>query len=113
MATICFVQGSVMDFTGLSTKWTNFEVDTDSANMSKSFRCRIMKRSKGGQYYDVVAQADDFESSNLEITIKDVPRHAIEFVSQPYSSDQHLKTAFRHSIGIPDDIFPSKWMNLA
>ena len=113
VATICFVRATVMDFNGPSTKWSNFKVESDASNMSDSFRCRVTKRSKNGLSYDVVAQADDFETTAHEVVITDVPRHAIEFVNQPYTSDQHLENAFRHSIGIPDDIFPSKWMDLA
>jgi hypothetical protein len=41
-----------------------------------------------------------------------VPRLAIWFADIPYSSDIFLSNAFRHSIGIPDEIFPAAWRNL-
>jgi hypothetical protein len=39
----------------------------------------------------------------------DVPRHAIRFVDKPYTSDQHLKGAFRHPIAFPDKLIPDQW----
>jgi len=41
-----------------------------------------------------------------------VPRGGIRFTSKLYTSDQHSATAFRHEIGIPDEIFPRNWMDL-
>jgi hypothetical protein len=40
-----------------------------------------------------------------------VPRGAIRFTDKMYSTDQHLPNAFRHEIGIPDDMFPEAWMD--
>jgi hypothetical protein len=44
--------------------------------------------------------------------VKDVPRYAIRLTDKLYSTDQHLVNAFRHEIGIPDDIFPTQWKDL-
>jgi len=44
--------------------------------------------------------------------ITHVPRYAIRFSDKIYTTDQHLENAFRHEIGIPDDIFPEKWKDL-
>ena len=41
-----------------------------------------------------------------------MPRGAIRFTDKIYSTDQHLPNAFRHEIGIPDEIFPREWMDL-
>lgn len=41
----------------------------------------------------------------------DVPRAAIRFFNVPGTTDLHLRDAFRHSIGIPDDMFPIQWRN--
>lgn len=45
--------------------------------------------------------------------VKDVPRRAILFVNEPYTSHQHHKHAFRHEIGFPnpDDTWPSAWID--
>jgi SET domain len=48
----------------------------------------------------------------LWIQRTDVPRSAIRFFNRPYTTDIHLDTAFRHSIGIPDELFPEQWKNL-
>jgi hypothetical protein len=40
-----------------------------------------------------------------------VPRRAVRFSDKIYTTDQHLENAFRHEIGVPDDIFPEQWMD--
>jgi hypothetical protein len=81
--------------------------------------CHILRRQQrdhGDYFYKVLL---DFEGSFAEfdpktpkqdryIDIK-VPRHAIRFVDKPYTSDQHLKGAFRHPIALPDQLFPDQW----
>jgi len=48
-----------------------------------------------------------------EATVVDgVPHSAILFVDKPGTSDQFTENAFRHYIGIPDEIFPKAWRNL-
>ncbi len=44
--------------------------------------------------------------------VNSVPRQAIRFLDKMYSTDQHLVDAFRHEIQIPDDVFPSQWLDL-
>jgi hypothetical protein len=81
--------------------------------------CHILTRQKadhGDYVYKVLL---DFEGSFTEfdpsisrkyryIDFK-VPRRAIRFVDRPYGSDQHLKAAFRHTIGFPDGLVPEQW----
>ena len=43
----------------------------------------------------------------------DIPRMAIRFTDRPYTSDIFLSQAFRHFIGIPDDMFPEAWKNFS
>jgi hypothetical protein len=38
-----------------------------------------------------------------------VPRRAIRWIEKPYMDDEHLKNAFRHPIGLPDDLVPDAW----
>jgi hypothetical protein len=40
-----------------------------------------------------------------------VPRRAIRWIEKPYMDDEHLKNAFRHPIGLPDDLVPDAWRN--
>jgi hypothetical protein len=42
----------------------------------------------------------------------DVPRSAINFFDKPGHTDMHLPNAFRHAIGIPDEMIPDIWRNL-
>lgn len=43
-----------------------------------------------------------------------MPQKAVTFVDKPETSDQFFKGAFRHPIGIPDEIFPEgPWRDLA
>jgi hypothetical protein len=81
--------------------------------------CHILRRvarDHGDYYYSVLL---DFEGSFTEfdprtpkkdryIDVK-VPRRAIRFVDKPYTSDQHLKGAFRHPIVFPDKLVPDMW----
>jgi hypothetical protein len=44
--------------------------------------------------------------------VKEVPHQALVFVDAPTTGDQFVENAFRHYIGIPDDIFPTgAWRN--
>lgn len=57
--------------------------------------------------YTVLSKYD-----GIQDVIIDVPQRAIRFVDKPYTSDHHMKRSFRHSIHIPDDIFPQQWRDL-
>jgi SET domain len=41
-----------------------------------------------------------------------MPRRAIEIFDEEYSSPQFYRGAFRHAIGIPDDLIPDTWRDL-
>ncbi len=124
--TICFVDKGVFNEESDSVEWSEFSIDPSSKYVSidKSFKCDIMKRTmvntETGFYEALVYDRDDEEEEEDEedelerksVLVLNIPRHAIEFTYRPYESDQHLKTAFRHPISIPTEIFPSKWMNL-
>ena len=69
--------------------------------------CRILER-------DILSDGNNVYTAELrtggEIAVLyNIPRYAIEFVDHSYMSDQYLLDAFRHEIGIPDDIFPDSW----
>lgn len=49
-----------------------------------------------------------------ETYVKNIPHEAFFFVDTPRSGDQFVKAAFRHYIGMPDEVFPrGPWRNLA
>jgi hypothetical protein len=45
------------------------------------------------------------------VTRVGVARQSISFVDLPYSTDIHLVKAFRHPLGIPEEIMPDAWKN--
>jgi hypothetical protein len=46
------------------------------------------------------------------VSIEGLPRAAIRYVDQPYTSNLFLSTAFRHAIDIPDHIVPAAWRDM-
>lgn len=45
------------------------------------------------------------------VTVTNVTQEAIQLVDRIKSADWHLEGAFRHTMMIPDDIFPESWKN--
>jgi len=72
-----------------------------------SHECKILERQDTNNEYTVSITHEEETH-----TIIHVPRHAIEFVDDEYTSDQHLVNAFRHEIELPNEIFPQMWMDL-
>jgi hypothetical protein len=58
--------------------------------------------------YKVVLKIDENNFKSVE----GIPRAAIRFVDQRYTSDQFLPTAFRHTVGIPDHMVPTAWRDI-
>jgi hypothetical protein len=87
------------------------------------YPCRILDRylEDNQEWYTVqleIRASDDDEEEDddddktvtwLEKT--DVPRSALAFFDKPGESDMHMDNAFRHAIGIPDDMIPDLWRN--
>jgi len=53
-----------------------------------------------------------WEKYNKPRLIRNYPLEAIHYFVRRFQSDQHLPNAFRHPIGIRDEIFPPQWKNL-
>ncbi|KAL7558649.1 hypothetical protein ACA910_010025 [Epithemia clementina (nom. ined.)] len=51
------------------------------------------------------------EPALTQIVIARVPRKALRFFDKHGTTDMHLRSAFRHWIGFPDDMFPDQWRN--
>ncbi|GAX24545.1 hypothetical protein FisN_4Hh064 [Fistulifera solaris] len=92
-----------------------------------SIPCRIKKRRKAisGNYeykvlYKAIGTAGHQISKQLIEDIEDMkwtesdwlPQAALRFIDRPYSTDLLLPHAFRHPIGLPDDLFPDAWRNV-
>jgi SET domain len=52
-----------------------------------------------------------WEEHDVPRFVRGYPRSSIHFFAKPYGSDQSRPGAFRHPIGIPDQLFPSAWKN--
>jgi len=83
--------------------------------------CNILEREKGPTGNPVYTVELLFKS-RLEQLVHDpskprsemyidqkVPRKAIRFIEKPYMDDEHILNAFRHPIGMPDELFPEHW----
>jgi hypothetical protein len=73
--------------------------------VDNAFPCRILGRNENG--YKVQVEIDD-----REFEVHDVPRDMIEYFDASYSSDLFLRTAFRHEIGLPDELVPPAWRDI-
>jgi hypothetical protein len=84
--------------------------------------CKVIARQyddseKASYLVRVFNRHDMGEDAKIQITrehyVQRVPRSAILYVDKPYTSDAHHPNAFRHEIGIPDEIFPTAWKDMA
>ena len=51
----------------------------------------------------------EWDSMGIPRFLTDYPMESIKFFHGPYKSDQHLPSAFRHHVGLPDDLVPDHW----
>ena len=109
----------------VATGATTFEWKrTPHISLTESLRpCRLLRKevdNVGNIFYTAemtngdhhVDQAERIPDGVSHVVTR-IPRSAIRLVDKVYSSDQHLPDAFRHEIGIPDDMFPIQWMDLS
>mmetsp|Transcript_12664 Transcript_12664/g.18611 ORF Transcript_12664/g.18611 Transcript_12664/m.18611 type:complete len:546 (-) Transcript_12664:665-2302(-) len=94
--------------TAIPWNWTRHVFDW------KQFRpCTILLRDEKTGLY--TAQIRNRREAPLQLNkrhiVSKIPRPAIRFADRPHTTDQHLSNAFRHWIGIPDEIFPRVWKN--
>jgi hypothetical protein len=56
-------------------------------------------------------QKDRWDHNTIpdEYEFEEVPRAAIRFFDLPYTTDLHLRKAFRHEIGLPDALMNDAW----
>jgi hypothetical protein len=107
---------------GLSSSWgykydsLKWDENLDKYNPEYGHACRVIRRREDklrAITYDVIITELD-ESINekpVEYERRKVPRSAIKWFDKPESTDMHLRDAFRHYIGIPDDELPEAWRN--
>ena len=60
-------------------------------------------------YQTPSAEDTDWGIEDIPRFLTDYPMSSISLFQRPYKSDQHLPNAFRHHIGLHDDLFPEQW----
>ena len=96
------------------------EDDTMSEFANLFFPCRVIDRQlsadKNVAYtVEIFAQQEQSitltngKRTSLILVRKNYPRDEIIFIPKKYSSDEHLKGAFRHYITIKDEMIPLQW----
>jgi len=106
----------------LGERWKEFyangtihEFATNAAE-GQIYPCDLLRYKKGDEgnyYYTALMWFEDQKTGVTEPVgkLNDVPRQAFKYFDRPYTSDTFLPNAFRHHIGIPDDMFPEAWRN--
>lgn len=101
-------------------------VDQDTASIDYGYPCEVVKRhfneASDSFVYDVRFNVeipveiselgDDKEQEESQVFTYErvrVPRPALKFLDRQGTTDMYLKTAFRHAIGLPDDMLPDEW----
>jgi hypothetical protein len=77
---------------------------------TKGVECVIWKRDDSTRTYEVTLKQQNGKVRKERLY--GVPRKAIGFMDVPYTTDLHLTGAFRHPIGIPDNMLPAAWRNM-
>lgn len=77
------------------------------------YDCDILSyRTEGGErLYSTVFFSKEFPKTEPKMR-RDLPKQAFKFIEKPYTADWALKSAFRHAMGVPDELFPETWRNL-
>lgn len=91
--------------------WTNLHPCTilKRDETSSFYTVQILRNARQKGAYGGNTQGDRVEKKKSYHIVSKVPRPAIRFTDKVYTTDQHLTDAFRHWIGIPDEIFPDAW----
>lgn len=87
-----------------------------SSNDEYGLSCRILHREvrddKQSFVYTVEVDYVDAFGDSRPTKLSDVSRESIGFFDVPTTTDLRLPNAFRHPIGIPDEMYPEKWKDI-
>mmetsp|Transcript_5727 Transcript_5727/g.8727 ORF Transcript_5727/g.8727 Transcript_5727/m.8727 type:complete len:653 (-) Transcript_5727:597-2555(-) len=104
---------------GVSIRKFIAQNDESSAYAGRNaYECKLLSKEGYGGETDVssctyrVSIIESTEEGDIEIIIEGIPHNAVWYIDAPYRSDQHNSDAFRHTIGIPEDIWPEAWLNI-
>ena len=79
--------------------------------------CSVLLEEQVGTYTVRIHQSpyEDFmlwDDNDVPRILTSYSRADIHYFVKPYAADQFLANAFRHPLGIPDEMFPEHWKNL-
>lgn len=79
--------------------------------------CRVLERSDSNHYTVQILNYDHQHRDQLipdthMLIVRSMPRDALTFTDFAYTTDLHLRGAFRHEMMLPDSLFPEAWRNL-
>ena len=97
----CFDENDMKKYHNTTLSWSGSEEKCFSP-------CSVLKRHVRGKGDVYTVRIKPRTLSNAFL-LGNVPRDAIQYVERPGFSDQQLPGAFRHWIGLPDDMLPSLW----
>jgi hypothetical protein len=77
----------------------------------------LLEEDKPGTYTVQIHQNQwerptSWHKNDLPRILTGYKRSSLHYFVRPYKSDQQMEGAFRHPLGIPDDMFPEQWKNL-
>jgi SET domain len=76
----------------------------------KGHECKILERTQE-EDGTVTYTVEVTNTKGKKVIREGVPRDLIAMVDAPYTTDWHMRSAFRHYIGIPDEMVPEAWMD--
>ena len=122
--TVCYLNWSKLDANDEHhndeyNTWFQFDSNTVRSG-NDLYKCEVIGRNKEkgkNENVDGLENAYEYtvkttDEDGKEVLIKHVPQRFIKYADKPYTNDIHNANAFRHPIGIPDEIFPKQWRDL-
>jgi hypothetical protein len=108
---------------GKTQQWRYFdELLVDGTYMRE---CHVISRTTLAEPIEIESERDSFSPPLVTYTVlvqlsedgplekvTGVPRTAILFLDHSYTNDQYNRNAFRHEIGLPDEMVPASWRDL-
>jgi len=93
---------------------------TKQRHLLYRYPCDIMGRESKQHGIRYIVEIKNYEATlshkivpeNERHIVTGVPREYITFIDKLFTTDQNLPNTFRHEIGLPDGVFPEKWMDL-